>query len=55
VIRAIDRFYAKHPRIALGVAILIAAVCLYAAQQIDNANATELRQQWLATNSRSAT
>jgi len=53
--KAIDRFYAKHPKTALGVAILIVGICLYAAQQIDENNTQALQQQWIASNVRGKT
>ena len=37
MIRAIDRFYEKHPRAALVVAILVAFVCLCAIQSLERA------------------
>lgn len=54
-VKAIDRFYAKHPKTALGIAILIVGLCLYAAQRIDESNTQALQQQWIASNTRGKT
>jgi predicted RND superfamily exporter protein len=53
--KAIDRFYAKHPKTVLGVAILIVFGCLYVAKGIDENNTAALQHQWISANSRSAT
>ncbi|WP_156884054.1 hypothetical protein [Paraburkholderia sp. SOS3] len=53
MIRAFDRFYAKHPRIAAALMIAACAACLYAAAGADSDNDTALRLQLMA--SRSAT
>jgi hypothetical protein len=45
MIRALDRFYAKHPRIALCIAVLIAGICLGASQQADDTNAATSGRQ----------
>lgn len=45
MIRAIDRFYAKHPRIALAIAILIAFACMYASSMWDRADDAGVRLQ----------
>lgn len=54
MIRALDRFHAKHPRLALSLAILVAFICLYIANEIDNENTAALRLQ-MATTSKGTT
>jgi hypothetical protein len=45
MICALNRFYLKHPRIALCVAVLIAGICLDASQKVNDADAASSRQQ----------
>jgi hypothetical protein len=42
--RQLDRFYAKHPRAALAIAIVIAFVCLVAIQSFDRAGQQPAQQ-----------
>jgi hypothetical protein len=51
MIRALDRFYAKHPRSALCIAVLIAGICLGVSRTVDDANAASSRQQVQTQNS----
>lgn len=55
LIRASDRFYAKHPNIAFAVMLVICAVVLYVARSIDSDNNAALQLQMMAAKSRSAT
>lgn len=55
MIRAFDRFYAKHPRVAAALMIIACAICLYEAKSIDTSNDTALRLQMLSSVARSAT
>jgi len=38
--KQIDRFYAKHPRAAMVIAIVIALVCIVAIQSLERAEQT---------------
>jgi hypothetical protein len=40
---ALDRWHDRRPRIAKGIALLVAAACLYGMYQLDRANSDELR------------
>jgi hypothetical protein len=51
MIRAMDRFYARHPRIAFGIAIVAAFACMYIASDWDKAETTTIRMQMMASNS----
>lgn len=55
MIRAFDRFYAKHPRIAFAVMLVACAVALYVMRNLDLDNTAALRLQMLATQTRSST
>jgi hypothetical protein len=55
VIRAFDRFYAKHPNIAFFVMLVIYVVVLCVAYSADSDNDTALRMQMLVTNQRGMT
>ena len=55
MIRAFDRFYAKHPRVAAALMIVACFVCLYMAKSADADNDTALRLKMLSSIARSAT
>jgi hypothetical protein len=48
MVRALDRFYARHPRIAIALAVLVAFACLYIARDWDVADTNALRLQMTA-------
>lgn len=52
MIRAIDRFYAKHPRVALGVAIFVAFACMCLAHAWDESDSSALRLQMMSSSAR---
>lgn len=55
MIRAFDRFYRRHPRIAATLMIVACFICLYVAKNADSDNDTALRLQLLSSVARSAT
>lgn len=55
LIRASDRFYAKHPNIAFALMLVICAVVLYIARGIDSDNNAVSQLQMMAAKSRAAT
>lgn len=48
MIKAMDRFYAHHPRIAFCIALLAAFACMYVARDWDQADTAALRLQMMA-------
>lgn len=55
MIRALDRFYAKHPRISFAVMLVLCFVVLYIASEADRDNDSALRLQMLSPTSKSST
>ncbi len=55
MIRAMDRFYAKHPRTAFAIAVLAAFLLMYIARDWDKSDSAALRFQLWSTTQRSAT
>lgn len=53
MIRALDRFYYRHPRIAFAIVILVAFICMAIADQIGHSDGAVGRPQ--VASSRSAT
>lgn len=51
MIHAIDRFHAKHPKLAISIAVLAAFICLYIADQFDNENDAVIRWSMAANRS----
>jgi hypothetical protein len=45
---ALDRWHDRRPRIAKGIALLVAAACLYGMYQLDRQNTAELYMQMAA-------
>lgn len=48
MVRALDRFYARHPRIAMTLAVLVVFVCLYISHEMDESNSNAPRVQMMA-------
>ncbi|MGB8422230.1 hypothetical protein [Paraburkholderia sp.] len=48
IVRAMDRFYARHPRIAFCIALVAAFAVLYVASDWDKSDTAALRMQMFA-------
>lgn len=48
IVRAMDRFYGRHPRIAFCIALLAAFACMYIASDWDKADTAAIRMQMMS-------